>query len=118
MPAWRNSLRVRAVGAACLIAEGRAAVAVARRHGAAGMARQVQPAGRHGQVRAQAQLLAVGIGEHVGARPQGLAHHVEEQARRLDDAGRHLLVARAPEGGQQPLRLVLQGLELLCGLRP
>ena len=107
---------VGAVGAAGLIAEGRAAVAVACRHGAAGMARQVQPAGRHGQIRPQAQLLAVGVGEHVGARPQGLAHHVEEQTRRLNDAGRHLLIARASEGGQQPLRLLLQGLELLCSL--
>ena len=109
--------RVGAVGAAGLVAEGRAAVAVARRHAAAGVARQVQPAGRHGQVGAQAQLLAVGIGEHVGARAQGLADHVEEQARGLDDAGRHLLVAGAAEGGEQPLRLVLQGLELLCGFR-
>ena len=103
--------RVRAVGAAGLIAEGRAVVAVARRHGAAGVARQVQAAGRHGQVGAQAQLLAVGIGEDVGARAQGLADHVEEQVGRLDDAGRHLLVAGAREGAQQALRLGFQGLE-------
>ena len=73
--------RVRAGGAARLIAEGRAVVAVARRHVAGGMAREMQPAGRHGEVGAQAQLLAVGIGEDVGARAQALADDVEEQAR-------------------------------------
>ena len=62
--------RVRAGVAARLVAEGGAVVAVARGHIAGGIARQMQPAGRHGEVGAQAQLGAVGIGEDVGARAQ------------------------------------------------
>ena len=62
--------RVGAVGAARLIAEGRALVAVARRRVAGRVPLQMQAAGRHGEVGTQAQLLAVGIGEHVGARAQ------------------------------------------------
>ena len=77
----------------------------------------MQPAGRHGEVGAQAQLLAVGIGEDVGARAQRLADDVEEQAGRLDDARRHLLVAGAREGAHQALRLGFEGFHLLCGFR-
>ena len=109
--------RVRAGGAAWLIAEGRAAVAVARRHAAAGVARQVQPAGGHGEVGAQAQLLAVGIGEDVGARAQGLADHVEEDARRLDNCRRDLLVAATHKGAHQALGLGCEGFHLLRGFR-
>ena len=108
--------RVGAGVAARLVAEGGAVVAVARGHVALRIARQVQPAGRHGEVGAQAQLRAVGIGEDVGARAQLLADHVEEQAGRLDDGRRHRLVARAREDGHQALRLGLQCLELLRGL--
>ena len=73
--------RVGAVGTGRLIAEGRARVAVARRHVAVRIAGEMQPAGRHGEIGAQAQLLAVRVGEHVGARAQALADHVEEQRR-------------------------------------
>ena len=108
---------MRAVGAARLIAERRAAVAVARRRVAARVALQMQPAGRHGEVGAQAQLLAVGIGEHVGARAQRLADHVEEQPGRLDHGRRDALVAGARERRHQALRLRVQGFDVRgwCG---
>ena len=116
-PCLAELAAVRAGVAAGLIAEGGAVVAVARRHVASGIARQMQPASRHREVGAQAQLFAVGVGENVGARSELLADHVEEHARGLDHRGRHQLVAGAREGGHQALRLRLQRLELLCGLR-
>ena len=103
--------RMRPVGAARLIAERRAAVAIARRRVAARVPLQMQAAGRHREVGAQAQLRAVGIGEHIGARPQRLAHHVEEQARRLDHGRRDALVARPRErapSGAAPARPALR----------
>ena len=104
--------RVRCVGARRLKAEGRPVVAVEGLAVGVRVALQVEPAGRHRQVRPQAQLLAAQIGEHVGAPAQCLADHVEEDPRRLDDVGRHGLVAGGDEHRQQRARLRLECLEI------
>src|SRR5690606_30877381 len=59
--------RVRRVGVLRLKAESGAAVAVFRRLRAAGVTLKVEAARRYGEVGAQAQLVAVRIGEDVGA---------------------------------------------------
>ena len=104
--------RVRAVGVGRLIAEGRAGVAVAGRRTGRGVPLQMQPAAGHGEVRAQAQLGAVGIDEHVGARAQALADHVEEQLRRLDHRRRDALVAGTRERRHEALRQRVQSLDV------
>ena len=73
---------------------------------------QVQAAGGHREVGAQAQLRAVGIGEHVGARAQRLADHVEEQSGGLDHGRRNALVAGTRERRHQALRLRVQGFDV------
>ena len=103
------------VGAVRLEAERGAVVAVARGGIGVRVAREIEAAGRHREIGAQAQLRAFGIGEHVGARAQVLADHVEEHVGRLDDGRRHGLAAGRGEHGHQPQRLALQRLELSCG---
>ena len=73
---------------------------------------QVEPAGRHGEVGPQAQLLAVHVGEHVSAPAQRLADDVEEHAGWLDDVGRNSLVAGGDEHREQRTGLRLESLEI------
>jgi hypothetical protein len=90
--------------AAGLIAKGKTAVAVSCRNLAAGMACEVQPAGRYGEVRAQAQFLAIRIDEDVGPRAQGFPYRIKERACRLDNGRRDLLIPGSHEDGHQALR--------------
>ncbi len=104
--------RVGCVRTRRLKAEGRPVVAVVGLRSASRMPLQIEPARRHGEVGPQAQLLAVQVGEHVGASAQGLADHVEEHPGRLDDVGRNGLVAGGDEHRQQRAGLRLEGLEI------
>src|SRR5581483_6662513 len=107
--------RVRAAGAAGLIAKGEAVVAVARGNVAVRVTGKVQAARRDGEIGAQAQLLAVGIDEDVSAGAQRLADGVEEGAGGLDDGRGDLLVAGAREHPEQRVRLSVGGARLPGG---
>lgn len=109
--------RVCASGATRLVSESRSTIAVASWNTADGMTRQMQAAGRDGQVRAETELLPIGVCKDVGACTQGFADHVEEDACRLDDGRRDLLIAGARKGTHQALRLGCKGLDLLRGFR-
>ena len=107
-PAWRNSRGRRRVGPR-LIAEGRPVIAIARFDVGGRVALDIDPRDGYGQVGAQAQFLAVGIGEDIGAVPYRLADPVEEHFGGLDDGRRDRLVAgpreqidRAPPGLRAP----------------
>ena len=104
--------RVRCVGARRLKAEGRPVVAIVGFAVGRGVPLQIETAGRHGEVRPQTQLLAVHVGEHVGAPAQRFADDVEEYAGRLDDLGRNGLVAGGDEHRQQRTGLRLESLEI------
>ena len=104
--------RVRSIGARGLKAEGRPVVAVVGFAVGRGMPLQIETARRHREVRPQAQLLAVHVGEHVGAPAQRLADDIQEDAGRLDDLGRNGLVAGGDEHRQQRTGLRLECLEI------
>lgn len=76
------------------------------------MAFEIEAAGRHRQVGAQAEFRAVGIGKHVSARAQVLADDIEHQAGGLDDGGRDMLATGRGEHGHQALGLGLERIEL------
>ena len=107
--------RVRRRAPARLEAEGRAVVAEPRRCFGIRVALQVDAAGGQGQVGAQAQLLALLIGEDVGARAQALADDIEEEVGRLDDRRRHALISAFREDAHDARGLSLQRFKLLCG---
>ena len=73
---------------------------------------QIKPARRHREIRAQTQLLAIKVGEDVGAPPQALADDIEKNRRRLDRRRRNGLVPRRDEHGEQYSGLGLKGLKI------
>ena len=104
--------RMGAIVAERLKAEGGAVIAIAGRPIGLGVALEIKPRHRHGQVRPQTQLVAGQVGEHIGAAPHPLADLVEEDIGGLDDGGRNLLVAGVAEGIEQGGGLGFESLKL------
>ncbi len=94
-----------------LEAEGRAIIAIARLRARVGVALEIKPRHRHGQVRPEAQLVAREVGEHISEASHLLADPVEEHVGRLEDRRRNLLVARPLEQIEQGRRLGFESLE-------
>ena len=90
-----------------------AVVAVARGLGRVALAFEMQAAGRHGEVWAQAHFRAVEIGEDVGAAAQILADHIEKQPCRLQDRGRNQFATGVGEDRHHSLRLRFKCAELI-----
>ena len=103
--------RVGLVAGLRLEAEGGAVIAIAGFGLGVGVALEIKPRHRHGQVGAEAELIAGEIGEDIGAASDLLADLVEEDVGRLKDGGRNLLVARPPEAIEQGRGLGFQRLE-------
>ena len=103
--------RMRLVAAVGKEAEGRPVIAIAGFRLGVGVALEIEPRHRDGQVGTEAELVAGEIGEDVGAVPDLLADLVEEDVGRLDDRRRNLLVARPPENIEQGRGLGFQRLE-------
>src|SRR5262249_16587256 len=98
-----------------LIAKGKTVVAIARWNSTGRVARQMKSTSRHGEVRAQAQLLTVRVGKHICARAQGLSDNVKEKSGWLDDGRRDRFIAGTCEGGHQTLCLGFERFYLFSG---
>src|SRR3990170_7814999 len=95
-----------------LKAEGRAVIAIPRARIGLRVTFEIKARHRHGQVGAEAEFVAGKVGEDIGAASDLFADLIEEDVRRLDDGGRNLLVARAPEDVEQGRGLGFESLEL------
>ena len=103
--------RVGLIAGLRLEAEGGTVIAIAGFGLGVGVALEIKPRHRHGQVGAEAELIAGEVGEHIGAASDLLADLVEEDVGRLKDGRRNLLVARPPETIEQGRGLGFQRLE-------